>query len=132
MAITVNATAITFNNGTVQTTAGTGTVSSVATGNGLSGGTITTTGTLSVACPTENSVGSYCILCMNNGGGGATFTFGQNKAIQNAGNGAWQGPASIRFNQADAVVATDLTGTWKYLGPTSNQENSLVLGCRVV
>ena len=37
---------------TITGTGGSGTVTSVATGNGLSGGTITTTGTLTVACPT--------------------------------------------------------------------------------
>lgn len=127
MAITVNATAITFNNGSVQTVAGTGTVSSVATGNGLSGGTITSTGTLVLACPTENSVGSYCLLSANQGGGNVNFTFGQNKAIQNGGNGAWQGPVSATRNWVD----TTCTGTWKYLGPNGAVDDA-VLGCRVV
>jgi hypothetical protein len=44
---------------TITGTGGSGTVTSVATGNGLSGGTITTSGTLTVACPTAASVGSY-------------------------------------------------------------------------
>jgi len=38
---------------------GGGTVTSVATGNGLSGGTITTTGTLTIAAPSYQSIGSY-------------------------------------------------------------------------
>ena len=60
MPITVSGTTITFNDSTTQTTAGkSGTVTSVATGNGLSGGTITTTGTLIIACPSFNTVGSY-------------------------------------------------------------------------
>ena len=38
---------------------GGGTVTSVATGNGLSGGTITSSGTLTIAAPSYGSVGSY-------------------------------------------------------------------------
>jgi hypothetical protein len=60
MPITISGTTITFNNGTTQTTAGgSGTVTSIATGNGLSGGTITSSGTLVIACPSLNTVGSY-------------------------------------------------------------------------
>lgn len=59
MPISINNTTLTFNNGTTMTTAATGTVSSVATGNGLTGGTITTSGTISIAPPTYQSVGSY-------------------------------------------------------------------------
>jgi len=41
---------------------GYGTVTSVATGNGLQGGTITTSGTLSIACPSALSVGAYSFV----------------------------------------------------------------------
>ena len=51
---------------TISSSGGAGTVTSVATGNGLSGGTITTSGTLTVACPSFNSVGSYCFGIGNN------------------------------------------------------------------
>ena len=62
MAISVSGTTITFNDATTQTTAGkSGTVTSVATGNGLSGGTITTSGTLVIAAPSAGSIGSYFI-----------------------------------------------------------------------
>jgi hypothetical protein len=62
MPLSMNNTTLTFNNGTTMTTAATGTVSSVATGNGLSGGTITTTGTLVLAAPSYQSIGSHMLL----------------------------------------------------------------------
>ena len=46
-------------NGTTWQSSALSAVTSVATGNGLSGGTITTTGTLAIAAPSFNSVGSY-------------------------------------------------------------------------
>ena len=49
---------------TITGTGGSGTVTSIATGNGLSGGTITSTGTLTIAAPTFNSIGSYCTVVM--------------------------------------------------------------------
>jgi hypothetical protein len=42
-------------------------VTSVATGNGLSGGTITGTGTLIIACPTNQTVGAYAIAQSSSG-----------------------------------------------------------------
>jgi hypothetical protein len=65
MPISMNNTTLTFNNGTTMTTAATGTVSSVATGNGLTGGTITSTGTLSIAPAAYQSIGSYMGLTSN-------------------------------------------------------------------
>jgi hypothetical protein len=61
MPISISNTTLTFNDSTTQTTAATGTVTSVATGNGLSGGTITTTGTLIIGCPSVGSVGAYTL-----------------------------------------------------------------------
>jgi hypothetical protein len=132
MAITVNATAITFNDATTQTTAGkTGTVTSVATGNGLSGGTITGTGTLVVACPTFNSVGSYCFVT-NNSQNGQEFTGGSNYS---AGTGASQFQScatSIGCNiQIDRT--NNLSGTWKWMSGTtiSAYYNNFGIACRV-
>ena len=130
MAIKVNATAITFNNGSVQTVAGTGTVSSVATGNGLSGGTITTTGTLVVACPTYNSVGSYVCSSITNEFGDA-FTAGSNYA---AGTGRLQTcPAFFWGDNASTVRGSGLSGTWKWMAASSEggNGNSLGVSCRV-
>jgi hypothetical protein len=46
---------------TITGTGGSGTVTSVATGNGLSGGTITSSGTLVIAAPSADSIGAYAL-----------------------------------------------------------------------
>lgn len=56
MASSLNGTGLTFSSGA---TLNSPPVTSVATGNGLTGGTITTTGTISIAAPSAGSVGSY-------------------------------------------------------------------------
>lgn len=91
-------------NGTVSSWGTAGGVTSVATGNGLSGGTITTTGTLVVACPTALSIGSYaspsCSVSVTVG----NITDGSNMAV---------------FTQANPDFGsgqTVLTGTWRYMG----------------
>lgn len=74
MTITVSGTTLTFNDSTTMTTAATGTVTSVATGNGLTGGTITTSGTISLDVYTGSafnftsySIGSYLFLSQISG-----------------------------------------------------------------
>jgi hypothetical protein len=82
-----------------------GTVTSVATGNGLSGGTITTSGTLTLAAPGWNTVGSsvYGIIKLTSG----SLTSGGNYS---AGTGN---------QQVSIFSATDfqnvLSGTWKFM-----------------
>lgn len=98
----------------VVSATGGGTVTSVATGNGLSGGTITTSGTLTLGDVAFNSVGSYAgFQSPNNLGtlsGGSTF----------AGSG-------IRLNQAvyspcaglmagNGAASFPCSGTWRYVG----------------
>lgn len=56
MASSLNGTGLTFSSGS---TLNSPPVTSIATGNGLTGGTITTTGTLVIAAPAALSVGSY-------------------------------------------------------------------------
>ena len=115
MAVSINGTTLTFNDATTMTTAATGTVSSVATGNGLSGGTITTTGTLVVACPTFNTVGSYVFVgVVHPGGTGSTsVTSGTNYS---AGSGKGQF-CSSGTNPVGAGPATNnLSGSWKWMG----------------
>jgi len=119
MAITSNATAITFDDNTIQTTAGkTGTVTSVATGNGLSGGTITTSGTLALAAPSAGSVGSYQLLRAQRSGGfsppfdltyGASYsgTLFDAVGLLIPGDGT-----------ANTYNGGTPTGTWIWLGPT--------------
>jgi hypothetical protein len=112
-------------NGTTWTSATGGTVTSVATGNGLSGGTITSTGTLVVACPTHNTVGSYVF------GGIAsyqTLTFGSNYA---AGTGSSQVQAYYADFSPGFFSANSLSGTWKWMAATTAGSPAAGILCRV-
>jgi hypothetical protein len=93
---------------TITGTGGSGTVTSVATGNGLSGGTITSTGTLVVACPTFNTVGSYACASIGGSGSGSA-TSGSNYAA-----GSSNGQVQSCTQNANFVV-NNLSGTWKYM-----------------
>jgi len=129
MPTTINGTGITFPNGTTQTTAasGAGTVTSVATGNGLSGGTITTSGTLVVACPSFNSVGSYTIARIQSNS--FTLTSGSNYS---AGGSGFYAVTFFNFAPVELDVSNNLSGTWKYMGGTiSNLPYPSGLACRV-
>jgi hypothetical protein len=93
-------------------TAGVGTVTSVETGNGLSGGTITSTGTLVIACPSYNTVGSYV-------NGGVFYTYPPpsqtvtSGGTYSAGIGGGQVYAVNSFN---GTKGNNLSGTWRYMG----------------
>ena len=111
MPITVSGTQITFNDATTQTTAftgGSGTVTSVATGNGLSGGTITTSGTLVIAAPAYNSIGSYAF----------GEYYAPNQVIVNPNGNVTGGSygASNRFG----VQGGALSGTWRAMSYMNN------------
>jgi hypothetical protein len=86
---------------TITGTGGSGTVTSVATGNGLSGGTITSSGTLAIACPSYNTVGAYCWCDMN-----ITVNV-------NSGDNRAAGTANNQVKAAPSV--NNLSGTWKYM-----------------
>jgi len=127
MPITVSGTQITFNDATVQTTAftgGGGTVTSVATGNGLTGGTITTSGTLSIAAPSFNTVGSYVFgLIFPNGGSltsgtGYAAGLGVNQ-VHAPGLGYDPGTGSLPV----ITSPNNLSGTWRYMGGTVSGAN---------
>jgi hypothetical protein len=132
MPITVSGTAITFNDATTQTTAftgGGGTVTSVATGNGLQGGTITSTGTLSVACPAFNTVGSYCwgVFYVANAALGSGGTAA-------AGGGFQQVQSALIFKSMTGYKETNnLSGTWRWMSaPTDlSADHAQGLICRV-
>jgi len=79
-----NAGVTSFNGSTGAVTFSGGTVSSVATGNGLQGGTITTTGTISLGDVAFNSVGSYAILMKF-----STGTIVANSTASGANLGYW-------------------------------------------
>lgn len=128
MPVSINNTTLTFNDGTTQTTAATGTVSSVATGNGLQGGTITTSGTLSVAAPGFNTVGSYCYVNRNNGGGATNS--GSNYA---AGGGSGQIRSGAYNSSLGSFTASaNLSGTWRWMAaPNGSADELYGVGCRV-
>lgn len=90
-------------------TSNTGTVTSIATGNGLSGGTITTSGTLAIAAPSFNSVGSYVSAGTSFGSGG-TYTAGSSYAA-----GGSQGQMQA-FNAG--FLSNELSGTWRWMSGT--------------
>jgi hypothetical protein len=80
-----------------------GTVTSVAAGSGLSGGTITSTGT--IAIDTNNTVGVGCVAWLQNGSGG-TISSG---ATTGGGN------LTILYGSGGSFVssATTVSGTWR-------------------
>jgi hypothetical protein len=113
MGTKIGLTGITFGDATVQNTAatGSGTVTSVATGNGLSGGTITTSGTLVLAAPSFNSVGSYASVifeAVTNPSSGSNYS---------AGTGGSQLQSFVfNYNYAEYTITNNLSGTWKWMG----------------
>jgi len=100
-------------NGTTWTSSAgsTGTVTSIATGNGLSGGTITSSGTLTIAAPSYNSIGSYCSAYIYGGGGTVTITSG---STYSAGGGVGQ----IQASNGLGVGVNNLSGTWRWMAGT--------------
>ena len=139
MPITVSGTTITFNDSTTQTTAGkSGTVTSVATGNGLSGGTITTTGTLIIACPSFNTVGSYAFCNINNISASSIPVAGNNYS---GGDSQNQLTASfLAYDPGQAFLGfrknIALSGSWKWMGGSNSgtiaaSADCLAICCRV-
>jgi hypothetical protein len=134
MPITVSGTSITFNDATTQTTAftgGGGTVTSVATGNGLSGGTITTSGTLIIACPSFNSVGSYAQVMLGAEAGGIqNVSSGSNYS---AGVGTNQLSSSGCAGGSEWGNSNNLSGTWKWMGQSRGGIGATIqaIACRV-
>lgn len=140
MPTTINGTGITFPNGTTQTTAasGAGTVTSVATGNGLQGGTITTSGTLSVACPTFNTVGSYAFVAANRAQNPPSYTMtsGSNYSPGTTGSGLTATCGRYDFSAgsfSSSEGGTVISGTWKWMSGTQGGTYSVMTGiaCRV-
>jgi hypothetical protein len=130
MPISVSGTTITFNDATTQTTAGRpGTVTSVATGNGLQGGAITTSGTLSVACPTFNTVGSYVLGCMN--GNPNSATSGTNYGVGSGANQMSSGAVGRTNCGYVGISQNNLSGTWKWMGATGTLSEITSVACRV-
>lgn len=121
-----------------NTSSASGTVTSVATGNGLQGGTITTSGTLSVACPGFNTVGSYVFAYVWLNGSGANVSSGGSYAAGTSGatNQIWSVTmvdvgCSGRYQQSP-----NISGTWRWMsGPSNSGAGSpiwaLGIACRI-
>lgn len=105
MASSLNGTGLTFSSGA---TLNSPPVTSVATGNGLTGGTITTTGTLAIAAPGFNTVGSYVTGVWSGTGGLASGS------TASAGAGANQ----VSSSNIGGSPTNNLSGTWRWMGST--------------
>jgi hypothetical protein len=124
-----------------------GTVTSVATGNGLSGGTITSTGTLALACPAGNTVGSYAsVFCQRVVASPVSVTLGSNYAAGGSHNQLTtysiyadgvdgSGNGGITAYNSDFGSAGSISGTWKWMSKSITTPNDgqglLGIGCRV-
>ena len=126
-------------NGTswVSSTPAAGGVTSVATGNGLSGGTITTTGTLTVACPTFNTVGSYVDGNWRTSNTNVVPASGSNYSAGTSNGQVRSGVCYVSPCTGTAVfnATNNLSGTWKWMAssiPTGQGSDSNTgLMCRV-
>lgn len=121
---------------TISATGG-GTVTSVATGNGLSGGTITTTGTLTVACPTFNTVGSYVDGNWRTTNTTIVPASGSNYSAGTSNGQVQSGVAYTNQCTGTAVfnASNNLSGTWKWMAApipyAQGSSNNTGLMCRV-
>jgi hypothetical protein len=114
---------------TITGTGGSGTVTSVATGNGLSGGTITSTGTLTIAAPSFNSVGSYCWVSIYVGGA-TTFAAGASLA---AGSSSGQ-VRNIYYTSGCCFANGEntLSGTWRVFNRAQGASSGSNLGITTI
>lgn len=120
MPSSLNGTGLTFNSGA---TLNSPPVTSIATGNGLQGGTITTTGTLSIAAPAQNTVGSYAFVFTTSNNTASAPVFGSNYA---AGTGTLQIQAGLLQGNncgfGAGFVAGQISGTWKWLSGNGSSQ----------
>jgi hypothetical protein len=113
-------------------TAGVGTVTSIATGNGLSGGTITSSGTLIIGCPSWLSIGSYGALWHMSTG---TVAAGDTASGSNLRYATGDNAGDFGSSYATTVTGTATSGTWRHMGggKTGDPEPRYYVGlwCRV-
>jgi hypothetical protein len=98
--------------GAVTVTSNPGTVTSIATGNGLQGGTITSSGTLSLAAPGFNTVGSYVAATAGTSGGGSISA----GSVYSAGNAASSSVTIALGLVGLSGYTNSLSGTWRWMG----------------
>ena len=85
-------------------------------------------GALAIACPSFNTVGSYCMVLWL---GGGTVTSGSNYS---AGSGAGQISSATLADEGSAGTnVNNLSGTWKYMGATwgVGYSSKWAIACRV-
>lgn len=120
MGSSLNGTGVTFSNGSTQSVAwpgNTGTVTSVATGNGLTGGTITGSGTISLdyyAGTTQNNtsypIGSYVFCNVYSAAPGMVNSSSTISTWNSTGN------LGASFQVGTGVNWISLAGTWRNRG----------------
>jgi hypothetical protein len=100
---------------------GAGTVTSVATGNGLTGGTITTSGTISLDIYTGSNrvntsfpIGTMVLVSGIPGYGGTGYNLAQAATIYLPTGGAY--PGQVFTWGANGQPNTTLSGTWRFRG----------------
>ena len=105
-------------------------VTSAVAGNGIAVSGATGAVTFAAACPTFNTVGSY--IFGGSGGGATAKTSGSNYAV---GASAGQIQSVVLNNSGagvmDAIYENNLSGTWKWMGASTNNENLSTVCCRV-
>jgi hypothetical protein len=111
MATTLVATGIQFPDSTIQTTSA-GAVTSVATSGGLTGGTITTTGTLSINTNNGGGVGSYRLAMASGSSVSDNDTIAGSNLKVAYGNNVTGGNVWISSS-------TTLSGTWRNISGIS-------------
>jgi hypothetical protein len=115
--------------GAVTVSATGGGVTSAVAGNGIAVSGATGAVTFSVACPTHNTVGSYCGMSFP---GNSNVTFGTNYAV---GTGTTQVQLSSVYDSSGNGYTLQrqnvLSGTWKWLGPSGTDQAPFAIGCRV-
>jgi hypothetical protein len=95
-----------------------GTVTSVDTGNGLSGGAITSSGTIVLAAPGSNTIGSYAFV-LGLGGNIPTYSYAFGSNYTAGAGGGQLGIAHLYLSGGVLTVGGsygNITGTWKWLG----------------
>ena len=123
-------------------TTNTGTVTAVATGNGLQGGTITTSGTLSLAAPGFNTVGSYvyAMVWLNQTGtqvnSGSTYSAGTSGFTGEIWSAVHVENLSLEGAAPRNQYSANLSGTWRWMAGNSNSSagnpgNAVGLAVRV-
>jgi hypothetical protein len=113
MPSSLNGTGLTFNGGA---TLNSPPVTSVATGNGLSGGTITTTGTLTIAAPAFNTVGSYIFGFPAQSTNIGSLSYSQTTAGSNLRVLSTNYDGCNGYYGTSGIVNPSLSGTWRCLG----------------